>query len=115
MNLVNSVPCEIPKFKSLGHPTIETADIWNLDDISATGAKNCNRLQVYTERYDRLWYTHDFETMSKTAGYRNHIKTSEIEAREVFERETLSPENIQRTLPSVDTHRSEERRVSTDA
>ena len=42
---------------------------------------------------------HDFETMSETTAYRNHIKNSEIETREVFEREMLSPENIQRTLP----------------
>ena len=48
---------------------------------------------------DRLGYTHDFGTMSKTTAYCNHIKNSEIETREVFERETLSPENIQRTLP----------------
>ena len=37
--------------------------------------------------------------MSETTAYRNHIKNSENETREVFERETLSPENIQRTLP----------------
>ena len=37
--------------------------------------------------------------MSKTTAYCNHIKNSEIETREVFERETSSPENIQRTLP----------------
>ena len=37
--------------------------------------------------------------MSKTTDYRNHIKNSEIETREVFERESPSPQNIQRTLP----------------
>ena len=37
--------------------------------------------------------------MSKTIDYRNHIKNSEIETREFFERETSIPENIQRTLP----------------
>ena len=47
---------------------------------------------------DRLVYTHDFETMSKTTAYRNYIKNLEIETREVFERETSSPENILRTL-----------------
>ena len=36
--------------------------------------------------------------MSETTAYRNHIKNSKIETREVFERETWSPENIQRTL-----------------
>ena len=51
------------------------------------------------ERDDRMGYTHDFENMSETTDYRNHIKNSELETREVFERETWSPENIQRTLP----------------
>ena len=50
------------------------------------------------DRNDRLGYTHDFETMRKTTTYRNHIKNSEIETREVFEQETSSPNNIQRTL-----------------
>ena len=53
-----------------------------------------------TERNDRLGYTHDFKTISKTTAYRNHIKNSELETREVFEQETLSPENIQQTLPT---------------
>ena len=47
----------------------------------------------------KVWQA-DFETMSKTKAYRNHIKNSELETREVFERETWSPENIQRTLPT---------------
>ena len=99
VNLANSVLREIPKFKIHGHPTIETADIQNLDYISATRSKNCNGLRAGMERYDRLGYTHDCETMSETIAYHNHIKNSEIETREVFERETSSPENIQRTLP----------------
>ena len=43
---------------------------------------------------DRLEYTHDFETMSKSTAYCNHIKNSKIETREVFELENLIPENI---------------------
>ena len=46
-----------------------------------------------------MGYTHDFGTMSETTAYRNNIKNSEIETKEVFEQETSSPENIQRTLP----------------
>ena len=46
-----------------------------------------------------LGYTHDFETRSETTAYRNHIKNLDIENRELFEQETSSPENIQRTLP----------------
>ena len=37
---------------------------------------------------------HDFEKMSKTTAYSNHIKNSELETRECFEQET---ENIQQT------------------
>ena len=51
------------------------------------------------DRDDRLGYTHDFETMSQTTAYHNHIKNLEIENREVFKQETLIPENIQETLP----------------
>ena len=36
--------------------------------------------------------------MIETTAYRNHIQNSEIETRAVFERETSSPQNIQRTL-----------------
>ena len=35
-----------------------------------------------------MGYTNDFETMSETTAYRNHIKISELETREVFEQET---------------------------
>ena len=38
--------------------------------------------------------------MSETKAYRNHIKNSKLETREVFEQETWIPENIQRTLPT---------------
>ena len=48
---------------------------------------------------NRLGYTHDFETMREMTAYGNHIKNLEIETREVFEQETLIPQNIQRTLP----------------
>ena len=50
-------------------------------------------------RDDQLGYTHDYETMSETTAYRNHIRNLEIETGEVIEQETSSPENIQRTLP----------------
>ena len=51
------------------------------------------------DRDNQLGETHGFETMRETTAYRNNIKNSEIGTREVFERETSSPENIQRTLP----------------
>ena len=99
LNLANSVLREIPNFKRLGHTPIETSDIGKLECINATKPNNCIRLRRSAERDDRLGHTHDFEAMSETTAYRNHIKNTEIETREVFERETSSPENIQRTLP----------------
>ena len=82
VNLLNPVLVKSPKFITLGHPTVETADIRNLDFVTATRAKNCNRLQRGTERDDGLGYTHDFETMSEMTAYRINIKNSEIETRE---------------------------------
>ena len=54
VNLANSVVRDIPKFKSLGNPPMETADIRNLNYISATRPKNCNGMWRSTDRYDRL-------------------------------------------------------------
>ena len=98
VNLTNSVLSKSPKFISLGHPSLETAYIHNMDFATFTRVKNLNGLRRGTEKDDRLGYTHDFETMSETTAYRNHIKSSEIETREVFERETWIPENIHQTL-----------------
>ena len=61
VNLSNFIGRKIPRFKSLGHPTIETADIWNLKYISATRPKNCKGLRRSMDRDDRLGYMHDFE------------------------------------------------------
>ena len=65
-----------PKFITLGHPTVKTADIQNIDFATSTRAKNLNGLQRGTEMDYRLGYTHDFETMGETTAYRNHIKNS---------------------------------------
>ena len=99
MNLEKSVLSESPHIKRLEHTPIETGDIRNLKCISATRQKNCNGLRRRADRDDWLGYTHDFETMSETIAYHNHINNLEIETRRVFERETSSPENIQRTIP----------------
>ena len=49
-------------------------------------------------------HMHDVETMSKTKAYRNHIKNSEIETRNVFERETLN-KNIENIVTRLDKTR----------
>ena len=100
VKIANSVLSESPKFKRLGHPTVETAGKQNINFPTSTRAKELKGLRRGTERDDRLGYTHDFETMSEMTAYHNHINDSEIETIEVFERETSSPENIQRTLPT---------------
>ena len=85
VNLANSVLSESPKFIDLGHPTVETADIQNTNFATSTRAKSLNGLRRDTEKYDMLGYTHDFEIMSKTTAYHNHIKNYELETREVFD------------------------------
>ena len=54
VNLVNSVVHKSPEYKRLGHLPMETADIRNLNYISATISKNCNGLRRSTDRDDRL-------------------------------------------------------------
>ena len=51
VNLANSALSKSPNLKRLRHPPIETADIWNLECISATRPKNYNGLQRSVDRY----------------------------------------------------------------
>ena len=88
VNLANSVLSESPKFKSLGLPTVDATDIQNLDSVSSTRANSLSGTRKDNVSPSRLGYTHDFENMSETTAYRNHIKNSDFETREVFERET---------------------------
>ena len=88
MNLANSVLSESPNLKSLGHPTIKTADIRNINFATSTKAKSLNWMRKDNKRDGNMGYTHDFETTSEMTAYRNHIKNSELETGEVFERET---------------------------
>ena len=60
VNLANSVLSKSPNLISLGHLTVETADIRNIIFATSTRAKNLNGLWRGTERDDRLRYTHGF-------------------------------------------------------
>ena len=60
VNLANSVLGESPKFISLGHRALETADIRNINFATSTRAKSLNRLRRDMERDVRLGYTHYF-------------------------------------------------------
>ena len=94
VNLANTVLSKISKFKNLGLPTFDAMDIRNLDFPFSTRAKILNRMWRDNFKYAKLGYTQDFERISKTTAYCNHIKNSELEIREVFEQET---ENIPQT------------------
>ena len=94
MNLANSVLSESPKYKSLGLLTFDATDIHNLDFAPSTRVKSLNGMWRDNFRDARLGYTHDFERMSETTAYSNHIKNYELETIEFLERET---ENIPHT------------------
>ena len=76
VNLVNSVLRKISKFKSLGLPAVNATDIRNLDFAPYIRAKSLSGTGKDNFSPPRLGCTHDFETMSKTTAYRNHIKNS---------------------------------------
>ena len=88
VNLVNSVLSKSPNFKSLGLPDVDATDIHNLNFAPSVRAKSLSGTQKKNFSPSRLGYTHDFERMSETTAYRNHIKNSELETREFFEWET---------------------------
>ena len=88
VNLVNPILSKRPKFKNHGLPTFNATGIHNIDFAPSTTAKSLNGARRDNFRDDRLGYTHGFERVSKTIAYSNHIKNSELETREVFERET---------------------------
>ena len=94
VNLANSVFSESPKFKNLRLTTFHATDVHNIDFAPSTRAKSLNGTQRENFRDTRMGYTHDFEIIGKTTAYSNHTNNSELETREVFERET---ENIPHT------------------
>ena len=88
MNLENSLSIETPKLVHFGHLPIETNDSGNLlDGIVATRIENSNGIWRCTDRDDRMAHTHDIKTNRKRISYRKHIRNSEIENIEIFERE----------------------------
>ena len=98
MNLAKSASIETPKLVSFRHPPIETDNVGHLlNGIVATRIEYPNRIWRPTDRDDRMAHMHDhIENISKKIAYCKHIRDSEFETREVFERETLNKniENI---------------------
>ena len=85
MNLANSVLSKIPKFITSGS---DATSIHDINFAPSTRAKSLNGTRRDNFRDARLGYTHDFERMSKTAAYSNHIKNSELETGDFLKRET---------------------------
>ena len=90
-NLANSIIGESPKFINIGLLTFDATGKPNIAFVTSTRAKSLNGMQRDNFKVYWLGYTHDFERVSKTTAYSNHIKNSELETKEVFEQE---PENI---------------------
>ena len=76
--LANSVLSKSPKFKILGLLTFDATDIRILDLSPSTRKKSLNGTWKDNFRDARLGYTHDFETMSETTVYFNHIRNNEL-------------------------------------
>ena len=88
VNLANFVLSESPKFKNLWIPAVDTTNIRNLNFAPSTRAKSLSGTREENFSPSSLGYTRGFETMSEMIAYRNHIKNSELETRQVFERGT---------------------------
>ena len=87
MNLTNSLRIESPKLVHFGNPPIETDTVGNLlNGIVDTRIENYDRIWRRTDRDIRMAHTHDIETISEKIAYHKHIRDSEFETREVFER-----------------------------
>ena len=91
VNLPNFFLSESPEFKNIGLLVVDETDTRNLNFVSSTRPNSLSGKRKDNVSTSRMGYTYDFETMSKTTAYSNHIKNSEFETRQVFERET---ENI---------------------
>ena len=112
MNLANYLSIESSKFVHFGHPPIETNNVGNLlDDIVATRIDNSNGIWRRIDRENMMAHTHDVETMSETKAYRIHIRNSEIETRNVFERET-SNKNIENIMTRLDKTRLDNNKMT---
>ena len=91
VNLANSVLSEIPKFINIGLLSFDATGKLNIAFSPSNIDKSLNGTRREHIKVDWLVSRHDFERVSETTAYSNHIKNSELETRDFFERET---ENI---------------------
>ena len=94
VNLASSVFSEIPKFIYFGLSSFNATVKPNSVFAPSTREKRLNSTE--RENLNNYWIAsiHDFERVSEMKAYSNHIKNSEPETRQVFERENIQTENI---------------------
>ena len=94
VNLASYVLSEIPKFINFGLPFLNSTDQQKSVFAPSTRAKTLNG--TGRENFNSNWlaYSHGFERVRETTVYSNHIKNSELETRQVFERENIQTKNI---------------------
>ena len=97
VNLANYVISKSPKFINLGLPFFDATGNPNITFAPSTRAKSLNGTGRENSKDNWLASSHGFERVSKTTAYSNHIKNSELETREVFERENIQTEDIPMT------------------
>ena len=87
MNLTNSLGIQTPKLVHFGHPSIETENVCDLlGGIVATRIENYDGIWRLTERDDMMAHAHAIETISEKIAYPKHVRDSEIETKNDFER-----------------------------
>ena len=91
MNLANSLGVHNPKLISFWHPPMQTDNVGHrIDGSVATRVVDRDRIWRPKDRYVKTTPTHGkIETISEKLAYRKFIKDSDIETREVFERENI--------------------------
>ena len=94
VNLASSVLSESPKFINFGLPFFNATGKPKSVFAPSTRGKSLNGTDRENLNGDWLASRHVFERVGKTKAYSNHIKNSELETRQVFERENIQTENI---------------------
>ena len=94
MNLANTLGVHTPNLVSFRHPSMQTDNVGHRSNGSvSTRVVDQDRIWRPKDRDFRTTPTHgEIETISEKLAYCKFIKDSEIETREVFERENI--ENI---------------------
>ena len=83
---------------------MQTDNVGNpIDSIAITRVMYQDGIRRPTDRDDRMAHTYDdIETISEKIAYRKHIRYSEFETRQVFERENIENIGTQLEMTQLD-------------